>query len=179
MIKRDTVMARLSTQVQGRRARTDTFGHAWHGESPESDVVSAQERIAIGTPQAVHDQIIRVVDPLTNLAGGNAPIEIDCVPVRLVEVVARLNSKIAITEFNSTGRVALEANAERQAVDVREREHLAGHLKDKHSFTKGEGLCGPVFGQAVLAQLAEVHRAYVFRSADPTAQLLAEYAFGE
>src|SRR5581483_2338541 len=80
------------------------------------------------------------------------------VPVSLVEVVAGDDRGVLLAQLLGQRRLALQAHAQRIAVQARDREDLPLDLEDGVLGPEREGLLGAAEGQAALPQLVGRHR---------------------
>lgn len=76
-----------------------------------------------------HDQVVRVVDHFTQFVVIDRTVELDGIPMTLVQVIARTNGRVACAPLQSESRVALETDVTGVSVQRDEGEDAAADLE--------------------------------------------------
>ena len=80
--------------------------------------------------QALHDQIVGMIDHFFHLSFRDAAAQLDRVPVLLVHVITRLHLFVAIAQLEREIRIAFQIHPRRHFVEGRQGEHFALDLED-------------------------------------------------
>lgn len=108
--------------------------------------------------QALSDDVVGMIDPLLQLIPADTAIQGHPVPVGLVEMPGPGDLGVTLPELNGQLRVTFEAYAAAVLAQVQQGEHLP-HLKHQRGIVEGEALGHPGQGQAVFADVFNVHTA--------------------
>ena len=93
--------------------------------------------------QAGHDEVVGVLDHVEHEPVGHAAVDLDGVPVALVEVVAGADRRVGVAQLLGERGLAFEADRERASFSGASANTLPGTLKTERSGRKGNSSVVP------------------------------------
>src|SRR5438105_786710 len=107
--------------------------------------------------QTFENEIIRMIDHLTDLGIRNAGFYLDRVPVFFIHVIPGPDLLVAIAQFECEVGIAFQIGARWNFIERREGEHFSANFEHERVRTERRALGRVCLAQAIFAKLREIH----------------------
>src|SRR6266404_3394991 len=117
-----------------------------------------QQFLARFPRQALHHELVRVVDHFSQLDVRDAAFDLHCVPVFLVHVITGRDLFVAVAQLQGEVGITFQIRCRRNFVEGSKRKYFTADFEDEDIRSERRTLGRFRFAQAIFAKFREIHQ---------------------